>query len=145
MIEMENLVREFLANEELSLKNAMAYGGFGLSKTSGQVNEIVSGIGFADQQYSPERQGRMGEILGEMMFYWFVMATTLEVPFEEIIHEYIASYEAIKAKMAQEKGNITLQDMMEMRKHVKPGVIQAERERDWRTKKKTRERMMLGD
>ena len=146
MIEMDNLVREFLTAEEMSLRNALAYGGLGVSRTSGQVNEIVAGIGFAEQQYSKERQVRMSEILGEMLFHWFVLASTLEIPFEEIVAEYIASYEQIQLKIAQEKG-ITLQDMLEMRKHVKPEALlrqtmEHEREKDWREKRKKREQMM---
>ncbi|MCL2846197.1 MAG: hypothetical protein FWE38_00735 [Firmicutes bacterium] len=143
MEQMENLVREFLTEEGMTLRNALAYAGIGMSKSTGQAAEIVGAVGFSESPYSPERQRRMAEILGEMLFYWHVMASTLDVPFEEIIAEYISSYEATKVKVPREK--ITLQDMMEMRKHVKANVfdeMEAKREIDNKEKKKMREQML---
>jgi len=143
---MEKLVREFLTEEDFTLKNALAFAGLGLSRTIGQANEIISGVGFAGQQYSHERQETMSELLGAMLFYWHVIASTLETKSpSDIESEYISAYEATRIKVSeheQEEG-ITIVDMMEMRKHIKPGaILEAERKADWEAKKKRREQMI---
>jgi len=142
---MEKLVRQFLTEEDFTLKNALAFAGLGLSRTIGQANEIISGVGFAGQQYSHERQDIMSEMLGAMLFYWHVLASTLESKSpSEIESEYIAAYEATRVKVdQQEQDGITIVDMMEMRKHIKPGaILEAERKADWEAKKKRREQMI---
>lgn len=145
MEQLEDLVQRFLKEEGFSLRNALAYAGLGVSKTAGSANEIIAGVGFVGHQYSPDRQTRMSEILGEMLFYWHVLASTLEIPFPEIIEEYMHSYEAIRAKLQKDK--ITIQDMMDMGKFVKPAALaQSEhdlaREVDWTEKRKKREKLM---
>lgn len=144
MKHIENLVNDFLNEEEFSLRNALAYAGMGISKTTGQANEIISGVGFAEQQYSSERRQRMSEILGEMLFHWHVLASTVDIPVDEIVAHYITTYEATRIKIAREK--ITLNDMMEMKKHVKKGALEyddreIEREADSKLKKRFREQM----
>lgn len=135
---MEDLVYKFLNEEDFTLRNALAYAGLGLAKTVGQANEIIAGVGFAGQQYSDDRQKRMAEILGELRFNYIMLASTLDnISAEEIESQYVASYEAIRAKKQREK-NITIADMMEMKKHVKPGALL---EKDSDQKKKWRERM----
>lgn len=148
MKEMENLVKQFLYEEDFTLRNALAYAGLGLSKTTGMAGEIVNGVGFANQQYSEERQARMGEILGEMLFYWHVLVSTINTSPRDIVNQYLASWEATRVKLAQEAG-ITLQDMMEMKKHVKPEAMlkyahEIEREEDWREKESERKKMLDG-
>ena len=150
MIEMENLVRDFLNSEELSLKNTLAYGGIGLSKTSGQICDIVSGVGFAGQQYSTERQTRVAEILGEMLFHVHVIASTIDMPISEISQQYINSYLAIQKTdiniVNEKEDKITLQDMMDMKKHVKAEAIiklnEKHRASDNNEKRKQREDLM---
>ena len=141
MKQLENLVRKFLAEEDFSLRNTLAYAGLGLSKTTGQASEIINGVGFAEQPYTRERQLKMAELLGEMLFYWNVLATTIDgIDIEEIVAEYVSSYEAIK-NIAQDQ-RITIQDMMEMRKHVKPGALRdLERAKDAEEKQRIRETM----
>ncbi|MCL2755460.1 MAG: hypothetical protein FWE45_00190 [Firmicutes bacterium] len=142
MENIEKLVNEFLGDEGFNLRNALAYGGMGLSKTTGQANEIISGVGFAEQQYSRDRQIRMGEILGEMLFYWHVLASTIEMPIDEIIAQYVSSFEATRVTLAKDK--VTIQDMMEMKKHVKASVLaDLERSKDNNEKKKVRENMLM--
>jgi len=137
------LARDFLSDENLSLTNSLAYAGLGMSKVTGQANEIISGVGFAGYQYSPDRQKRMMEILGEMMFYWHVLATTVaEVgSVEQIIEQYINEFEAVKVKIAH--GKITIQDMMDMGKYVKAGALRdIELKRDAEEKAKAREQIL---
>jgi len=122
MDQLEDLANRFLKEEGFSLQNALAYAGLGLSKTTGSANEIVSGIGFAEHQYSPELQVRMSEILGEQLFYWHVLASTTGMNFHQIIEEYMHSYEAIREKLVKDK--VTIQDMMNMRRHVKAEALQ---------------------
>ena len=165
MEQIENLVREFLSDEGFTLKSALAYGGVGLAKVTGQANEIIGGVGFGQHQYGPERQARMGEILGELLFYWHVIATTVDIPFDEIIAQYVSSYEATRSPIAREKEKpISLEDLMDMSRHVKKNdkavmdflneldsansaqkepiyhdIREMERELDWKEKKRRRE------
>ena len=120
--ELDTVVRQFITDENFSLGNALTYAGLGLSKTTGSVNEIINGVGFGGQQYSPERMNRMAEVLGEKLFHWMVIASTLEISPEGIVAQYISSWEATRVKMAEEAG-ITLQDMMNMKRHVKPEAM----------------------
>jgi len=138
---MENLAKRFLTEEGLSLQNALVYGGLGLSKTSGQISEIVAGVGFADHQYSHERQKLVAEILGEMLFCWQVLASTLDIisP-EEIEAEYINIYETMRQLHTKEK--VTIQDMMEMGRHIKPEALEYMREKDGNFKQKVRREMI---
>lgn len=141
MEHLEDLVGRFLKEEGFSLRNALAYAGLGLSKNTGHINEIIAGIGFGEHQYSPDLQIRMTEHLGEMLFYWHVLASTTSLNFHEIIEEYMHSYEAIREKLAKEK--VTIQDMMDMRKHVKASVLndiqKLKEEKDYQERKKKRE------
>ena len=144
MESLEDLVGRFLKETDFTLQNALNYGGLGLSKTTGHANEIIAGVGFGEQQYSPERQVRMSEILGEMLFYWHVLATTTGLSFHEIIEEYMHSYEAIREKLQKDK--ITLQDMMDMKKYVKSSTLNelqlAKLEAEYQERKKKRERLL---
>ena len=144
MENLEHVVQEFLTEEGFQLKNALAYAGLGITKTTGQASEIISGVGFSGQQYGPDRQVRMAEILGEMLFYWHVLASTTEIPYEEIIAQYIAAYEATKVTSKEPLHKISLQDMMDMRKHVKAGALarDIDRELDNREKRKSREKLL---
>jgi len=147
MHELEALAKDFLTDEGMSLRNALAFGGMGLAKTTGHASEIISGVGFSEQQYGPERQSRMAEILGEMLFHWHILASTLEIPYEEIIGQYLSAYEATRRTIHKDKG-ITLQDMMEMRKHVKSPIsneVDIKRELDWMEKKKQRTHLLKID
>ena len=141
MKHMETLAKRFLTEEGFSLQNALAYAGMGMAKTTGQASEIIAGVGFGDVQYTPERQKRMAEILGEMLFHWQVLASTLDIMTpEEIEGEYINAYEVTRNLRAKEK--VTIQDMMEMGRHVKQDAIEHLREVDNISKQKVRENLI---
>ena len=140
MTHMENIVKRFLVEEGYSLSQAMEYAAMTLSKTTGQVNDIASGIRFSEHQYTPERQKMMAEVLGEALFAWHVLATTLDglLP-EEIEAAYINAYEISRSLLAKQK--VTLQDMMDLERHIKPEAIEQVRERDSKFKQRVREDM----
>jgi len=141
MKHMESLAKRFLTEEGFSLQNALAYAGMGLAKTTGQASEIISGVGFSEHQYSPERQKLMAEVLGEMMFCWQILASTLDtISPEEIEGQYINAYETTRQLLSKEK--VTIQDMMDMGRHVKPEAL---REMDNEHKKKMRENLLKND
>ena len=141
MKHMESLAKHFLTEEGFSLQNALAYAGMGLAKTTGQASEIIAGVGFGDHQYTPDRQKRMAEILGEILFHWQVIASTLDIisP-EEIEGEYINAYEVTRNLRQKEK--VTIKDMMDMGRHVKHDALEQMREKDNNEKQKVRESMI---
>jgi len=64
----------------------------GMCAKTGDIAEIVRGIVYNGYPYSDERKKRNKEHLGEMLFYWIMLASTTGANPEEIISEYISSY-----------------------------------------------------
>ena len=135
MEELESIVKKFLGEEEFTMRNALAYAGVGLSKTTGAVNEIIGGIGFSDHPYNDDRKSYMAEYLGEMLFYWQVLASTTDFTPDEIIQRYVHSYKVTNNLKIDEQVNIT-----ELMKHLKPGA-RAREQADEEQKKKWREKL----
>ena len=140
MIHLESIVRDFLEDEEFSLKNALAYATLGLGKAAGQAGEIASGVGFSEHPYSRDRQIRMAEIIGESLFYLQVLATTTDISLDEIVAQYISAFEATRIKKRHDK-RISIQDLMDMKNFVKAGAsaqrtaelaVDSEKKRKWR-------------
>lgn len=133
----EDLVEKFLKDEKLPLKNTLAYGGLGLSKSSGAINEIVTDIVFSGHVYSSERKQIVAEQLGEMMFYWHVIASTVDISIEEILDQYVSLY-LVKNNQISSELNVSIVELM---KHVKVDAKMQEIDAD----KKKRTRDMLNE
>ena len=137
--EIEELVYKFLSEEEFTIRNALAYAGVGLSKTTGACNDIIAGVGFSNHPYNDERKKAVAEHLGEMLFYWHVLASTTDVSPSEIVAQYMHSYRT-KNNIEHEETKVSITELM---RHVKQQVQMPSRERekeDEIQKKKWRER-----
>jgi len=117
MEDLEDLVKKFLSDEEFTIRNALSYASVGLSKTTGAASEIIGGVGFSGHSYNDERKAFMAEHLGEMLFYWHVLASTVDLAPDEIVQQYIHSYKLKNNLKVDEQVNIA-----ELMKHVKPGA-----------------------
>ena len=117
-MDMKGLVDKFVKDEKLSTKNALVYSGLGLSKTSGHINSVVSDVAFNGFMYDVERQKRIAEDLGEMLFHWYLAATTVEIPADEIIQQFINQF-YLKNNITPEKLQPSILELM---KHVKTDV-----------------------
>ena len=114
----ESLVKKFLQEEKFTLRNALAYAGLGLSKTGGHIGSVVTDIVFNGHQYNEERKKRVAEDLGEMMFYWHVLASSVDISPDEIIQQFISLYLIKNQQMSQEM-QASIVDLL---KHVKTDV-----------------------
>jgi len=111
---LEALVKKFLIEERLSIKNILIYGGLGLSTSSGHVNDVVTDVALSGHLYTPERQDQVAESIGEMMFYLHVIATTTGKSMDMITREYVNMY--LKKKNKEMGEHVSLLELM---KHVK--------------------------
>jgi hypothetical protein len=92
MKDLQNLVYKFMEKEGVTLKQALMQSSLGACAKTGDLAEIVRGVVYNGYPYSDERKKRVAEHLGELLFYWVMMASTTGVSPEQIIAEYIASY-----------------------------------------------------
>lgn len=117
MTDIEQMAKDFIEKEQLTLRNALSYGGIGVSKTSGDVNRVIFDVGFSNHPYSTDRKRHMAEYLGEMLFYWHMLARTCDISPEEISRQYVELYK-IKNNM-KSTDRVSFEEMM---RHVKPEV-----------------------
>lgn len=147
MKQIEQLVKKFLKEEEFTLRNALAYAGLGLGKTQGALDDIVLDIAFNGNPYNDERKKRVAEHLGEMMFYWQVLASTCDISPEDIeqqfVSEFLTKNKKVISEMTTEEVRASILELME---HVKPKQkvkhMEIETKRDEKLKKKMREEML---
>lgn len=92
MKDLQNLVFKFMEREHMTMKQALLQSSLGMSSKAGHISEIVRGIVYSEHPYSEERKRRNKEHLGEMLFYWVMLASTTGSNPEDIMMEYISSY-----------------------------------------------------
>lgn len=126
MKDLQNLVFQYMEEEELTLKQALLQASLGVTAKSGDIAEIVKGVVFAEHPYSDERKSQIAEHLGELLFYWLMLASTSDLSPTEIMSQYVASYIARRKKL--EKGEINV-SMLEMLQHIKTDRIREDQER----------------
>jgi len=140
-MKIENLVKKFLADEKFTLRNTMVYGGLGLSKTSGGLNDVVTDIAFNGHPYTEERKRQVAEQLGEMMFYWHVLALTCEISPDEIVQQYVNMYLVKNNQLSVELNASILELMKHVKTNVKVSDDEIKRKRDEEKKKRVRDLM----
>lgn len=126
MKSLQTLVFQYMEEEELTLKQALLQASLGVTAKSGDIAEIVKGVVFSEHPYSDERKSQIAEHLGELLFYWLMLASTSDLSPDEIMSQYINSYIARKKKL--EKGEVNV-SMLEMLQHVKAERLKEEQER----------------
>jgi len=133
MKDLQNLVYKFMEKEEVTLKQALMQSSLGACAKTGDLAEIARGVIYSGYPYNDERKKRVADHLGELLFYWVMLASTTGFPPEQIIAEYIASYiqrtkimteeefRAIKNrdKLLQEDQKTAEASILEMLKYVK--------------------------
>ena len=138
-MEMEELAQKFAREENMPLKSLLAYGGLGVGDAGGRINSIIKGIIFAGHPYSDERKTKMEEALGEMLFDWHLLATTLEVSPKEIAQKFVSMY-LVKGNKISEEVHVSILEMM---KHLKIEAEELEKKKkDAKLKKQQREKLL---
>ena len=115
MKDLQNLVHKFMENEEVTLKQALLQASLGLSATAGDIAEITRGVIFNGYPYTEDRKKKNAEILGRMLFYWIMIASTTDVSPEEIQQQFITEYN-LKKNIHNEELRASI---VELLKHVK--------------------------
>jgi len=92
MKDLQNIVYKFIEREEVTLKQALTQSSLGACAMTGDLAEIVRGVIYKGYPYTDERKKRVSEHLGELLFYWIMMASTTGFSPEQIISEYISAY-----------------------------------------------------
>ena len=118
-MEMEDLAKKFANEAKMPLKSLLAYGGLGIGDAAGRVNSIAKGVIFAEHPYSADRKTDMEEALGELLFCWHVLATTVDATPAEIAQKFVNMY-LVKGNKISEDVHVSILEMM---KHLK---LQAE-------------------
>jgi predicted Zn-dependent peptidase len=92
MKDLQSLVYKFMEKEEVTLKQALMQSSLGACAKTGDLAEIVRGVVYNGYPYSDERKARVAEHLGELLFYWVMLASTTGFSPDQIMAEYIAAY-----------------------------------------------------
>lgn len=92
MKDLQNLVYKFMEREEVTLKQALMQSSLGACAKTGDLAEIVRGVVYNGYPYSDERKKCVAEHLGELLFYWVMLASTTGQSPDQIMAEYIYSY-----------------------------------------------------
>jgi len=133
MKDLQSLVYKFMEKEEVTLKQALMQSSLGACAKTGDLAESARGVIYNGYPYSDERKKQVADHLGELLFYWVMLASTTGMPPEQIIAEYISSYiqrtkimtedefRAIKTrdKLIQEDQKTAEASILEMLKYVK--------------------------
>ena len=137
----EQLVKKFLAEEQFTLRNALAYAGLGLFKTGGAISKVVTDIAFNAHSYNDERKKQVAEDLGEMMFYWHVLASTVDMAPDVIMQEFVNLY-LVKNNVITDEMHISIKELM---KHMKKAskLEEIERKKDEKLKRESREKLII--
>jgi NTP pyrophosphatase (non-canonical NTP hydrolase) len=122
MKDIQNLVYKFMEREEVTLKQALLQASLGMCAKTGDIAEIVRGVVYNGYPYTEERKKRNAEHLGEVLFYWVMLASTCDISPEQIIDEYISAY--IKRMKITKEEEIEAEKQRE--KLMKEGAAQAQ-------------------
>lgn len=116
MIDLYNLVKNFLEDEKLTLRNALAYAGQGLSEAAGAINRVVSDVNFKKHAYNEDRKETVVENLGLAFFCAQILAYSCGVDFDEITRQFINEF-LIKNNLEMEQESRA--SMVALMKHIK--------------------------
>ena len=134
MIDLDTLVKKFLEEEKLTLKNALAYAGQGLSEATGAINRVVNDVNFKKHAYNEDRKETIIEFLGLTFFCSQLLAYSCGVDFEDIKRRFINEY-IIKNNLELEQESRA--SMVALMKHIKTKLsTQSQFQKD---KEKTKE------
>ncbi|MDR0384130.1 MAG: hypothetical protein LBH47_02285 [Christensenellaceae bacterium] len=109
-VRIRNIVENFLLEEKMPLNNALAFGSLGLSKAVGDIARITYGVGFSGHPYNDERKSEMAEFLGDLLFYWHVLAISSGIPWTNIMNQWVSEW--LKKNMKEEEIHASLTQMM---------------------------------
>ena len=108
----ENLVKRFLEDEKLTLRNSLAYAGLGLSKSSGEINEVVTDIAFNGHAFTDERKDQVSDALGDLMFYVHILAQQCDISLEDIVRRFINYFLIKNNQQVETETTVSLTELM---------------------------------
>jgi hypothetical protein len=112
----KNIAEKFLKEENMPITNALAFGSLGLTKSVGDIAEIVYGVSFSGHPYNDERKKEIAEVLGDILFYWHILAITSGVPWQDIMQGWISAW-LIKQKAIDEtETHVSIRELLKYMK-----------------------------
>jgi hypothetical protein len=112
----KDIAEKFLKEEKLPLLDALSFASLGLTKSIGDIAEIVYGVCFSEHPYDDERKGNMAEILGNILFYWHILAMTSGFTGQTIVKGWVSSWLVKNNVKTNENIHISIKDLL---KHLK--------------------------
>ena len=88
----KDIAEKFLKEENMPVANALAFSSLGLTKSVGEIAETVYGVGFSKHPYNDERKKEVAETLGDILFYWHILAITSGIPWQDIMSSWVSSW-----------------------------------------------------
>jgi len=129
MKDLQNIVYKFMETEGVTLKQALVQSSLGACAKTGDISAIVHGVIYNGYPYTDERKRRIAEHLGELLFYWLMMASTTGQSPEQIIAEYVSSY-IKKTKIMNDEEmrliNLSRDKLLEEKTHAEQTQQQAQ-------------------
>jgi NTP pyrophosphatase (non-canonical NTP hydrolase) len=114
----KDIADKFLREEKMPTTNALSFAGLGLTKSVGDVAEIAYGVGFSGHPYSDERKSEMAEVLGDILFYWHILAITSGIPWQDIMQRWISEW-LVKQKVHIADDDTQRVSIKDLLKHMK--------------------------
>jgi hypothetical protein len=114
----KDIAEKFLKEENMPTMNALSFSSLGLTKSVGDIAEIAYGVGFSGHPYNDERKKEMAEFLGDILFYWHVLAITSGIPWQDIMQGWVSSW-LVKQKRQHEideEGHVSIRRLLKYMK-----------------------------
>ena len=124
---MDDIAREFISESGMTPIEILNLGSLAVGEALGNITRIVYSLVFGESQYSTELQTLVGENIGSLRYNSNLLALTVGgKSVEELDAEYVKMHEATRVQRLQEQAQargITLEDLLAMKKHVRPEAL----------------------
>ncbi len=113
----KDIVKKFLEEEDLPTNAKLMLGSLGLTKSTGNIAELVYGIKFSEHSFGEERRKNLAEFLGSALLNWYVLAEASGFEANEIVSMFCAEWQS-KHKTTE---RVSIKDLL---KYLKPSAKQ---------------------
>jgi NTP pyrophosphatase (non-canonical NTP hydrolase) len=112
----KDIAEKFLKEEKLPIPDALAFASLGLAKSIGEIAEITYGVSFSGHPYNDERKKETAEVMGDILFYWHILAIVSGIPWQDVMQSWISAWLVKNKTMFPDEFHISIREML---KHMK--------------------------